>query len=421
MSGVTNDYGQKAFNRAGSCIFEVYDPVLTGYRYMGKVTGLSYTPESTKIQQRASVSGMSRVTQERTTAIEGMLSFTFGEQMTPSVAQLLFGDPSVDQSETATTVVGDKQAMTLYNTDPQFVANEYGLVPNVDAGTVSAGTPVASGSGTWSSAPQYFWVSAIYGDASAITTSTSTSDYAAALDIDFTEAAVMSASVTVTPSGIEAITLGTIATTGPTPDYWIVWTSTSDTIAGSTIVAVLAGSASTTALMADAGSGATYEAAIGIGVQDISAYSTGTATYNKMTVTTDFLYDSANGNLKRVSDGGLDHGEDVRVSTWTYDSDIVTTSIGAPISNQDTRQVRVTSFEGEIDKLSTDPLIAEGERFIFYRVNFSGTQPNYSYTEADFHEGAGVEVNCQYDSTQSKIAVHQGWSRKFASFVQNFE
>ena len=438
--GVTNDFGQKAFNRQGSAIVEVYDSSLTAYRYMGRVTGVSYTPETSKIQQRAPVHGISRITQERTTAIEGMLSFSLMEQMAPDVAQLLFGDPSIDQTLTAAAVASDKQVKTLYNTDVQFATNEHGLVNGSNLGTVSAGTPVAAGSGALAGA-YYFWVSAVYGDTTGLVAGGGATLWSGTptgndgIDIKFAEGAVMSSSVTVTASGEATIEVGTLATTGPTPDNWVVWVNTSDAIAGAELFAMVAGSVATTGPVAwvpdTSGNNVAYEAGVGIGVQSIAAYSTGTPTYDKHVSGTDFTYDSTQGTIKRIAAGDINHGEDVRVTTWNFNPEYITTGIGAPVSNQDTRQVRVTSFEGEVDKTATDPLetpdftmteprLAEGERFVFYRVNFSGTQPNYSYTEEDFHDGANVEVNCQYDGTQAKIGDHQGWSRKFANFVQNY-
>ncbi len=419
--GVTNDWGQKAFNRAGSAIFEVYDPVLLAYRRMGRVTGLGYAPVTSKIQQRAPIKGMSRVTQERTTSMEGNLSFTFAEQMAPGVAQLLFGDPSVDQAETAATVTSDIQIKTLYNTDVQRLTNPLGLVPNVDLGTVTSAPAASSTGGTWTAAEQFFWVSAIYGDASAIDPTTSTAAYLAAMDIDFTQGAISVSASVVTSSG-DKVTVATIAKspTAPVPDHWLIWHSVTDDISTAKLQEVLAGSASTSSLLDGPLTTTGYNAGVGIGVQDILAYSTGTATHVKMTSGTDFTYSAANGTIKRVAAGGLVHGEDVRLTVWNYNPDIVQTDVGSPVGNQDTRQVRVTSFEGEVDKVSADNLLAEGERFIFYRVNFSGTTPSYSYTEDDFHEGASVEVNCQYDGSQDKIGIHEGHSRKFANFVQNY-
>ncbi|KKL97811.1 hypothetical protein LCGC14_1830690 [marine sediment metagenome] len=417
--GVTNDFGQKAFNRQGSAVFEVWDAILSSYRYLGRTAGVGYMPETSKIQQRAPIKGISRITQERTTAVEGMLSFTLMEQMAPDVAQLLFGDPSIDQTLTAGDIVGDKQIKTLYNTDVQFLTNEYGLVPNVTT-TVTIGTPSAAGGGALAGS-FFFWVIPVYGTTANIATNNGAAGWSTELDINYTGEGVASGTHVV--SGTTAsFTIADLTTTGPTPDSWAVFFNTSDDIVTSTLLAKVAGGASTTGAMTppEITTPTVYAAPIGLGVETIASYSTGTAVFTKTTSGTDFTYDSVEGTLARIAGGGIAHGVDVRVTAWNWNPEYVTTKIGAPVSNQDVRQIRVTSFEGETDKLSTDQLLAEGERFIFYRVNFSGTTPNYTYTEEDFHDGANIEVTCQYDSTQANIGEHQGWSKKFANFVQNY-
>ena len=419
--GVTNDFGQKAFNKAGDALMEVYDSVLAAYRRPCRVRNVAYQPSSEKIQQRAPVKGIQLVRQERTTAIGGALTVTMAEQMAPEVSNLLFGDSSIDQTLTAADVYNDIIARTLYGTEVQFLTNEYGLVPDVDLGTVSA---VATGTGSAALPALYFWVSAVWEKTggTALTTTAGTTAWSAAIDIDRVEGAVMGTSSAVV-AGFAGVTVATIATTGVTPDYWYVWGNTSDTIVGASLWAVVAGTSATTALMTTpvASTDVIYAAGVGIGVQTIASYSTGTAAYTKRVSGTDFTYNSANGTIKRIAGGAINHGVDVRITTWNYNPDVVQTKIGAPVSSQDNRQVRITCFESEVDKLSTDPLIAEGERFIFYRVNFNGTTPTYSYTENDFHDGATVELSCQLDDSQNAIGVHQGWSRKFANFVQNYQ
>lgn len=438
----TNMFIQKGFNKLGGAKFEIFDTLLAAYSEPTAILNFGFTPETENVMQEAHIQNVRLETDRRLVKTGGMMRFTMREQMTPEVAHYAFGDPAIAQVLTAQTVVGDVVTRTLYNTDVQFMTNEYGLINNVDLAlptytpTVNA---AAAGSG-WVVGDAFVFLLACWGSA-ANTSAAGAAGWTDIVDDEFTVGAI-SASQTLTIANItDDIEIaiddyspgGTVD--GPTPDFWALFVSddtNGDTIVGSELVTSTVNHAGFgicvpgTTLDYDvlvATSTTTYVAAIGILVQTIDAgtYAAGAPTYTKLVADTDYTYNSVVGTLKRIAGGGISHGEKVRVTYWAFEPYRVATAGGSVASDKNIKKCRVTAFESEVDPVTGDPQSAEGERWIFFRVNMKGTQPDYNYDENAFTDGANIELTTLYDQSENKIFEHQSWSMKHRNWVQVYD
>lgn len=441
MSGVNQEFGQKAFNPYGGGDISFWDTYLSAWSRPSKITNIRYTPSTEHADQTQVTRGEEVVTQRRVRVRRGSLSFVMAENMSPEVIQMILGDQEVAQTMSGDQTGSEVEMITLYGTEKQKFQLEDSHAAQLDATyyaapTISTATPSATTNGFWDSTGTYYLFAVpVWGDPTGVVANTATG-YTAGLDINFWAGAPSAGkSVTITNNNdTVSVTMAAYSNTPlDQPDYWVCFANTSDTIVGSK-VAWIDGTAQpgdTYRIFTDAdtftinGNAATaggavntavYAAAVGCGVQRVDTYAA-TPVYTKLISGTDFTYDSANGTIQRITNAGWTDGDSCRVTYWVWKPDSVTTTMGARSSGTTTRKVRVRHFETEVDKTSTDPTTIEGVEIIIDRVDFSGPSTEIAFNDDGFAEGMPVDVECMYDQTNDRIGTITSFSRKLAGLV----
>lgn len=435
MAGVTNNFGQKGFNRQGMSNLEIWDTNLSAWIRGGRVLGTSYMPESDKITQEHAVKGRLKETQERTIRESGMLTVTLMEQMSPMFTQLVFGHPDLGQTKVTASGRTERNVRTLYSDEEQFVSNEYGIVadtntpaPVISSAVVTSGAlglNWSTGSGNW------LFVVPIWGtlpDTSAGT------EYGDNIDTENGFAAG-------TPSAGEQVTI-VVATddvainmagfTGPhAPDFYVVFHNTTNTLVGATFIpkagyspaAYVAGSLSTTTITVfDPTGSAPYSAGQGVQFNIITNYGLSTQALTALVIDTDITWNPKTGSFKRIQAGTTAlTGVEVLAIVWNLVPAEIKTPVGASSEQQNYKKLRLISIGSEVDPINTTMTQAEGEIFIFHRANLAGVTPEYSYSEDDFDDGAELSVKVLYDDGEGEIGEHFARSNKFENWVQQYE
>lgn len=435
MPGITNDPINKAFQPFGSGILEVWDAATSTWVRFGAVRNWTPSTNQETRMQDFPVGGEYRNYQNRT--VRRGLSFgcTLVEQGNPDAMHLLIGTPGQALTLTAKTVTSDSIQMPLYGTDLQFLTNTHGLpVTNTDylpVPTIHSIAAAGSAGSGWSGSAMYFWILPLWGDPTDLVAGTANL-FANNVDVDFV-VGPPSASATVTPTTNQSVTIEIDAYTGPAPDYYICVVAPSNSITAGFLQPDTAatGTPAELYLLTDgaadvftiddySATNATYAAPVGIGVQSITNYdyNAGTATLTKLTSGTDYTYNATNGTIARVDGGAIVDGQRVKITSWYVAPAKLTESYGASGSvHLSTVKMRCTRIDEELDPVTGQPALGEGEVWTVYRANMRASNPQFSYTEQDFADGASITVECLYDETQNKIASVDLWSQKHRNYV----
>lgn len=426
--GMTNTFGQKAFNKPGAARFEVYDDYTASWIYFGRTSGQTFRPNFETIKQSASVDGVMQDYQERVTKQTGDLGITFAEFLDPKVLQFTLGDRGAAQTKTASDVYSSRYNLWLYGTEEQFVGNKFAIANYANLGSPTCTVTPAGGGGSFGSGSArnyYFWAQAVWGT---VPTGYDGFDQTttAGHDVSFVASAPSDAiagtagyqgkSVAATGSTTMNVTL--VAPTGvPTPDGYIVWASLTNDITTANLVGY--GSSTSIVCLDPHPSGSdTYAASTGAAFLKVSTYAS-SPTYVLLSQSTDVTWDSTRGTVKRVSTGTLDSGQNIVAIVWNIWPAKINTKIASASDTQDYRKVRLVFLEEEVDSTDT-PVLAEGGILTFDRVNVAALAPNIGFNETDFPDGWDVTATCLYDTTTGEVGTVDSYSAKFTNWAQNY-
>jgi len=419
----------------GGAKVEVWDTNHSTWQYLGKCSGVGFTTETEKIQQRHRVDGQNRVTQERVTSFRGMLRFTPMERLLPSLQQLIYGSRSTTQTLNSLDVAWEELERPLYInketgegieallTKASGCAN-YTRLPAV---TSLAGTVTTTGGSGWTVGTNYFWAVPLHRKpgSSTVPSITTVCD-ATLLDIEWCFGAPTDASGT--SSGYQGMSKtfanatdkisiqGAAPTDGPTPEYVAIFTNTTDTLSTATCCAVPAYATFTSGVSVTApGSGDAYVTSYGASF----SYNAGTnasPSWTTFTVGTDVLYDNTRGAYK-WADNSNRHGQWVKATYFYIDPAGVLNNIGPTGVSQDLRKFRITSEEPEV--YGDTPLYPEGVEAIFFSVNVAGIATSDTYPDEDFDTGEQIELECLTDPSQNnQIGTRRIFSPKMTLYTQ---
>lgn len=374
----TSQYSYHPFHTIGAASVLLWDASAGGgagaWQHLGKAADAAVLISTEQAAKELTIKGLTQPIARRNRSKRYSLSFRLLEDANPLTLDLLYSEGAA-QAAAAAELCYSCESLRLYAADYTELAHPYGIrqaalppVENVYATAGGSGGSIPPGT-------YYYWVVPQLGTGG--------------LALLGPPAASGALSV----GGGQQVSLDFDPPAGYSPDAYRIYASSVDDVSTATLAAEAAGPP----VLLSAHLNAQIYQGQGLPLIELFSYD-GQTRYLRGT---DFSCDAAKGLIKRLAGGAIADGQRVLALYAYARPESVLTSLGDAVELERYRRVKLMQLAAD----NPDPALwrETGIEYEFYRVNVSGGDSRWPFSEDGFSEGAPVSWDCLYDGAEAKV------------------